>query len=143
MAALERHLDEARCVIKSLGFTTSSTQYGQMVQDSNKEKQVQFCQRLIQADIDLDNGIFTNESTVSLEQSKPNSYHRLGTINPVIPKAKHPAKVHVWGGISPRCASQMDIVSSRINDPKHMSNLAQDFMCDNGINWMDSLPSGN
>ncbi|WAR26129.1 TCB2-like protein [Mya arenaria] len=98
-----------RNLIKSLGFTTSSPRYGQMVRDINKDKRVQFCNHLIQADDDLSNVIFTDESSISLEQSKPASYHRQGTINPVIPKAKHPAKVHVWGGISRRGATELAI----------------------------------
>jgi hypothetical protein len=78
-----------------------------MVRDVNKEKRVLFCQRLINRNDSLDDMIFSDESTVFLHHHKPAAYHPEGTANIVIPKPKHPPKLHVWGGISRRGTTEL------------------------------------
>ncbi|WAR19462.1 hypothetical protein MAR_001300 [Mya arenaria] len=78
-------------LIKSLWFTTSSPGYGQMVRDINKEKRVQFCNRLIQGDDDLASVIFTDESGISLEQRKSASIDRVRS-NPSSRRRSNPRR---------------------------------------------------
>jgi hypothetical protein len=60
-------------------------------------------------------------------------YHRDGTINPVIPKPKHPAKVHVWGGISRRGTTQIaifqGIMEKTFFTTEILDNRALSFIC--------------
>ncbi|VDI49520.1 Hypothetical predicted protein [Mytilus galloprovincialis] len=49
-----------------------------------------------------DKGTITNEATVQLHDNKVVIYRRKDCVAPVLPKPKHPLKVHVLGGISRR-----------------------------------------
>lgn len=95
-------LSTTKRLIKKCGFTSSRARYGQMVRDVNKEKRVDFCTELIRQNDPLNDVIFTDECSVQLHQNKMVTYRRTGHIGPVLPKPKHPLKVHVWGGISRR-----------------------------------------
>ena len=85
-------------------------------------------------------------------------------------RAKHPVKVHVWGGISLRGRTGLCIFEGKMdakmyieilrntlqpllgevypdshrfmqdNDPKHTSKLASQFFSDNRINWWKTPP---
>ena len=69
------------------------------------------CKELITTNTDLSNVIFSDESTVSLENFAPASYHIAGTANPIVTKPKLPAKVHAWGGVSRRGTTDILIFS--------------------------------
>ena len=85
-------------------------------------------------------------------------------------RAKHPIKIHIWGGISKRGATDIIMFTGIINaerlrmvlqaglqpfirrvypdghrlyqdnDPKHSSQLIQDYFEENGINWWPTPP---
>lgn len=85
-------------------------------------------------------------------------------------RAKHPVKVHVWGGISKRGATNIIIFTGitnaerlstvyeagllpflrdyfpdghrlqQDNDPKHASDHIDDFFKENGVNWWPTPP---
>ena len=64
-------LSTTRRLIKAVGYKASTPRYGQMVRAVNKEKRVAFCRSLIEKDDSLSDIIFTDESSISLEISKP------------------------------------------------------------------------
>ncbi|KAH3892202.1 hypothetical protein DPMN_016316 [Dreissena polymorpha] len=64
-------LSTTRRLIKAVGYKASTLRYGQMVRAVNKEKRLAFCRSLIEKDDRLSGIIFTDESSISLEISKP------------------------------------------------------------------------
>ncbi|CAC5361626.1 unnamed protein product [Mytilus coruscus] len=73
-----------------------------MVRDANKVKRVSFPKKNIANNDNFDNIIFTDECSVQLHDNKIVIYRERDSVAPVLPKPKHPLKVHVWAGISRR-----------------------------------------
>ncbi|VDH98003.1 Hypothetical predicted protein [Mytilus galloprovincialis] len=65
------------------------------------------CKQIIAVNEQFDDIIFTDEATVQLHDNKVVIYRRKDCVAPVLPKPKHPLKVHVWGGISRRGTTQI------------------------------------
>lgn len=98
-----------RKVIDAVGYTATVPRYGQMIRNENKEKRMDFCRKLIAEKENFDNIIFTDECTVQLHNNKAVVYRKKDSAAPVLPKPKHPLKVHVWGGISRRGSTKIII----------------------------------
>ena len=49
---------------------------------------------------DFENVVWTDEASVQLETHRKRCYRKLGEMPKPKPRAKHPVKVYVWGGIS-------------------------------------------
>ena len=118
----------------------------------------------------FDNVLFTDESTIQLDQHSRLCFRRHLQPRVLKQRAKHPIKVHVWGGISKRGATNVIIFSGimdaerleRIfeagllpflrdvfpdghrlqqdNDPKHASLRIEDFFEEKGVNWWPTPP---
>jgi hypothetical protein len=95
-------LSTTKIIIKEAGFTNDRPRYANMVKNQNKPPRVDFCRMLIENNDTMDDIIFTDESSVQLHNNKTTAYHPRGTKNSIIPKPKHPLKIHVWAGISRR-----------------------------------------
>ena len=97
-------------------------------------------------------------------------YQRIGQPRKLKPRAKHPAKVHAWGGISPRGATPIVLftgimVSTKYvriletgllpfikkvfpdkhrfqqdNDPKHCSKYTRAKLAEHSVNWWPTPP---
>lgn len=89
-------------VIDAAGFTTTAPRYGQMMRNVNKEKPVRFAEASIANDNNFNDVIFTHECSVQLHDNKIVVYRLKDSAVPLLPKPKHPYKVHVWAGISRR-----------------------------------------
>lgn len=76
--------------IKAAGFTASKPRYGQMIRQPNKEKRVEFCQKLILDNDNFDNIIWTDECTIQLHDNKVVIYRPIDGMTHTIPKPKHP-----------------------------------------------------
>ena len=149
-----------------LGWISKRTRYCALISERNQEKRVEFCRQLIENnDLEFSDVIWTDESSVQLESHRKVTYHRIGEPARMCSRPKHPAKVHVWGGISKKGATAIviftgimnatiytDILDAALvpfiegrypdghrfqqdNDPKHTSRWAQDYFQCKGIEW--------
>ena len=161
---VEVHPSTVRRARKEQGWTLQNTKYCQLIRDVNKTKRLEFAQRVIATEDTLDNVIFSDECSISLQQFRRTCYRKVGEPPKRKPKPKHPLKVHVWAGISRHGATKICVFEGimeanlycRIlkdtllpfireklpdhrfmqdNDPKHTSKTAKTFFEENGINW--------
>lgn len=95
-------ISTTRKAIAVAGFTTAKPRYCGFIRDMNKLKRINFCNQLIDNNDNLENVIFTDETSVQLHQNKLICYRPKGSLPTMRPKPKHPLKVHVWAGINRR-----------------------------------------
>ncbi|KAK3091711.1 hypothetical protein FSP39_022081 [Pinctada imbricata] len=148
---------------QSLGWTLRGTRYCQLIREANKPKRVQWANDHIGDS--FEDVIWTDETSVWLEQHATRCYRRRGVLPKRKPKPKYPLKVHVWAGISKKGKTEVcifkGIMDAKLyvkiigetllpfirnkyprrhrfmqdNDPKHKSLLARRFFETNNINW--------
>lgn len=73
-----------------------------MTREKNKDMRLRQAQEWKAVGEQFDNVLFTDESTVSLEQFALRCWRKKGCPGVSKHRVKHPLKLHVWGGIS-RC----------------------------------------
>ena len=81
-----------------LGWTAKPTRYCQLIRQQNKEKRVDFCQRMLETGENFENIIFSDETMIQLAPSIRKIFHHKSEPRKFRPKPKHPVKVYVWGG---------------------------------------------
>ena len=153
---------------QDLGWTFGTARYCRAIRESNKLKRIEWCQQRLLEEENFNNVIFTDESTVQLENHRRKCFRRRGAPRKMKYKFKHPQKVHVWGGISKRGATKIvifqgimtatvygDILRASLipfirkhlpdshrlyqdNDPKHTSRYIRGFFEQNEIVWWKS-----
>ena len=69
--------------------------------------------------------VYTDETTVQLENHRRNFCLKNGRKPRYKPRPKHPIKVHVWAGISMRGTASICIFEGRMNTPLFTSILEQ------------------
>lgn len=80
-------------VKRHLGWISKKTRYCALIQDVNKEKRLLWCkERIEKNDIELDDVIFSDESSVQLESHRKTSYHKVDQPSRLCGRAKHPVK---------------------------------------------------
>lgn len=121
-------LTTTKRAIAASGYTHSKPRYGQMVRDANKLKRVEFCERLIAADDTFDNVIFSDECSIQLHQNKLHSYRQKDACAAVLPKPKHPLKIHVWAAISKRGASKIRLFEGIMDSTFYVENILRDAL---------------
>ena len=147
------------------GWTASKAKYCQMIRNANYEKRLLWCKQCLQDAETFDDVIFSDESTVVIDNHGRLCFRKIGEPKQLNPRPKHPASIHIWGGISKRGATNivlfsgiMDSIAYRTiletgllpfiartypdhhrfqqdNDPKHTSKLVQEYLLDKKINW--------
>ena len=155
---------------RELGWVTSAPKYCQLIRDNNKRKRLDWCRKMLQDKEEFKDVIWTDESTVMIDQYSRKCYRKRGEVRKLKARPKHPAKVHVWGGISPRGATPLVIfsgimISTRYveilqaglvpfiqktypeghrfqqdNDPKHCSRYTQSKLVELNVNWWKTPP---
>ena len=116
-----------------------------------------WCEEQLRTKEDFINVIFTDESSVQLEHHSRVCFRKRLQPRKLKQRAKHPVKIHIWGGISPRGATKIIMFSGIMNarrlgmileagllpfiaekfsdghrlfhdnDPKHASEYIEDF----------------
>jgi len=119
---------------------------------------------------DFKDVVFTDESTIQLEQHSRICFRKHRQPCALKQRPKHPIKIHVWGGISSKGATNIIMFTGILNaerlakvleagllpfirdhypdghrlqqdnDPKHASNHIEQFFEDNGVNWWPTPP---
>ena len=158
----ERTIARAR---QELGWVHQTAKYAQLVREVNKGVRLDWAEQMIKENEQFDNVIFTDESSFQVEYHAKKAYRRIGEPRILRQRPKHPAKIHVWGGISKRGATQIVLFKANMtatrytsildaalvpflnsaypdghrlfqdNDPKHTSCWAQWYFNEKAINW--------
>ncbi len=100
-----------------LGWIYCGSVYCQLIRHANTVKHLEWAQAHID---DFDNVIWSDETTVQLENHRHFCYRKEGEKPRPKPHPKHPIKVHVWGGISKKGATAVCNYggsSSELQDP--------------------------
>lgn len=116
---------------RKLGWKLTGTKYCQLISNKNQECRLKWCldmMKSIRNGDKLENVIFTDESSFQL-----NSYRNFHLTNKKLnhkgrkPTPKHPFKVHVWGGISKRGATNLAIFRGIMKADFFADVLMKDF----------------
>ena len=91
----------------SLGWIYRGSAYCQLIRQPNKIKRLQWAQTYLHDS--FDDVIWSDETTVQLENHRRFCYRKDGEKPRPKPRPKHPIKVHVWGGISKKGATAVCI----------------------------------
>jgi len=71
-----------------------------LVREANKIKRKQWCQQQINNNEEFEDVIFTDECTVQLDHHGRLCFRKEREGRALKQCPKHPAKIHLWGGIS-------------------------------------------
>ena len=94
---------------RKLGWKQCGPKYCQMVRETNHVARLAFAEECIENGESFNDLIFTDESTIWLEQHGKICFRKEGQPAKLKPKSKHPFKVHIWAGISKCGATGVNI----------------------------------
>ena len=136
----------------------------------NKRKRLMWCKEQLRSKEDFKNVIFADECSVQLEHHSRTCFHKRFQPRKLKQRAKHPVKIHIWGGIYARGATRKIMFSGIMNakrlamvlevgllpfitekfsdghrlfhdnDPKHASEYIEDFFKRHNVNWWPTPP---
>ena len=98
-----------------LGWIYRGSAYCQLIRNANKEKRLEFARAYLHDS--FNNVIWSDETTVQLENHRRYCYRKEGETPRPKPRAKHPIKVHVWAGISKNGATEVCIFKGIMKAP--------------------------
>ena len=110
-----------------------------MISHNNRAKRLEFCEKFEEDDGDVDDVCFTDESTIVLQSGCTHYYAKEGEEVPSLNKAKHPYKLHVWGGISKRGPTPIVIFKNNMDAKFFVKILEQAYVPWERLVW----PEGN
>ena len=90
---------------RKLGGKRCGPKYCQMVRETNRVARLAFAEECIENGESFDDVIFTDESSLRVEQHVKICFRKEAQPAKLKPKSKHPFKVHIWAGISKRGAT--------------------------------------
>ena len=98
---------------KELGWVCTRPHYCQLIREANKEKRKKWCKIQLDNNEQFQNVVFTDECTVQLD------HHGRLCFRKQKQRPKHPAKVHIWDGISMRGATRLVMFTGIMNAIKY------------------------
>lgn len=98
---------KVRRLRRKLGWVPTGTKYCQLICESDRVKRLRFSEKCLWENEQFNDVIFTDESSVLLENNSKISFHRRWEQPKLKGKLKHPVKVHFWAGISKRGPTQL------------------------------------
>ena len=149
---------------RKLGWVSTTPAYCQTVRYVNRPMRLDYAIRCVQTNEKFEDVIFTDESTIKIQNTANKCFHKLGEEKPLKGKPKHPFQLHVWAGISRKGPTDIHIFSGIMdsiyyqeilstyfipfvknhyedhhrlmqdNDHKHVSKSTKEFMLKNDIN---------
>ena len=155
---------------KEIGWVCTRPHYCQLIRETNKLKRKEWCQKQLDNKEEFENVIFTDECTVQLDHHGRLSFCKEKEPRVLKQRPKHPAKVHIWGGISVRCPTRVIMFTGNMNairygkileaglvpfirtcfpdghrvhqdnDPKHASKYISRLFKFHGIFWWKTPP---
>jgi transposase len=111
---------------RELGWIYRGSAYCQLIRNANKEKRLEFARTYLHDN--FDDVIWSDETTVQLETHKRMCYRKQGEKPRPKPRAKHPVKVHVWGGISRKGATAVCIFEGIMTAPLYCDILERTLL---------------
>ena len=121
-------LSTTKYAIKAAGFIPTKPVYGPMVSDTNKRLRSEFCLDLIRKNDTFNDVIFSDESTIQLNGYNQYGYKPIDSVDQRVPKPKHPAKLHVWGGISRRGATGLVVFEDIMDSEFYTHAIIRDAL---------------
>ena len=124
------HVSTVKRLCRKHGFEAGKPKFIPHIREANKIKRKEFCASLIDSKDSFDDVIFTDECSFQVGNNRAIAVSKIirdesGKIIskdvPHVPRVKHPLKVHVWGGISRKGATQL-VVFSGIMDAEFYTN---------------------
>ena len=155
---------------REIGWVCTRPHYCQLIRENNKVKRKEWCQKQIDNRENFENVIFTDECTVQLDHHGRLSFRKEKEQRMLKQRPKHPAKIHIWGGISIRGPTRIIMFTGKMdairygkiieaglvpfvracfpdghrlhqdNDPKHSSNHIKRLFKFHGIYWWKTPP---
>lgn len=113
---------------KKLGWKQCGPKYCQVVRETNRVARLAFARECQETGETFDDVIFTDESTIWLEQHGKICFTKAGQPPKLKPKAKHPFKVHIWAGISKRGATPVLIFTGIMRKEFYVTEILQNVL---------------
>ena len=92
---------------RRLGWVATNAKYCQLIREANRVKRLDHCRQLLASEETFQDVIFTDETSVELDRHARITFRRKWEAPHLKGRPKHPLKVHVWGGISKRGATEV------------------------------------
>jgi hypothetical protein len=117
-----------KATCKKLGWVKSGPKYCQVVREANRIARLGFCQQLKAKNETFEDVIFTDESSIWLEQHGKLCFRKKHMPAKLKPKAKHPYKVHVWAGILKRGATEILLFTGIMKKEFYVQSILKDTL---------------
>ena len=111
---------------RQLGWIYRGSAYCQLIRHTNKVKRHEWAQAHLNDD--FSDVIWSDETTVQLENHRCFCYRKDGEKPRPKPRPKHPIKVHVWGGISKKGATAVCIFEGIMAAPLYCEILERTLL---------------
>ena len=120
---LDFSLTKVKRLRRANGWIPTGTRYCQLVREVNRAKGLEFCQRCLDTGESFDDVIFTDESSIFMENHGKLTFRRSWEPPKLKGRPKHPYKVHVWGGISKRGATSLAIFTGLMDAEFYVNGI--------------------